>query len=32
MPNAANTDLQQILVEPGKTYTYLYEMAFSVEE
>ena len=31
MPNAANTDLQQILVEPGKKYTYLYEMAFTVE-
>lgn len=32
MPNSANTDLQQILVEPGKKYTYLYEMAFTVEK
>ncbi len=32
MPNSANTDISQILVEPGKKYTYLYEMAFSVEE
>lgn len=32
MPNAANTDIEQILVEPGKKYTYLYEMVFSVEE
>ena len=32
MPNSANTDIKQILVEPGKKYTYLYEMVFSVEE
>lgn len=32
MPNSANTDISQILVEPGKKYTYLYEMVFSVEE
>ncbi len=32
MPNAANTDIDQITVEPGKKYTYLYEMAFTVEK
>jgi len=32
VPNACNTDLDQVLVEPGKTYKFLFECVFSVEQ